>query len=182
MVPASTLMYGSILSSVTRKPRASSSEPMEAAARPLPRDDTTPPVTKMNFGVTGTLLSSSALRSNRRRPRAHRPSSARARRVSGRATGRAPAPPARPAPRPRPPPPPLAQDPLDPAPRPAAAAEPRSEQRHLPRGPERLGDLAGPPLHLRPDTPRQGPRDRRVEPRGFAARPGGPAQAPPRRR
>src|SRR5262245_26799925 len=51
MVPASTLMYGSIFWSVTRKPRASSSEPIDAAARPLPRDDTTPPVTQMNFGV-----------------------------------------------------------------------------------------------------------------------------------
>src|SRR5262249_32780738 len=52
MVPASTLMYGSIFCSVTRNPRASSSDPMEAAASPLPRDDTTPPVTKMNFVVT----------------------------------------------------------------------------------------------------------------------------------
>src|SRR4030095_12346901 len=49
MVPASTLMYGSIFCSVTRKPRASSSAPIEAAARPLPRDETTPPVTKMYF-------------------------------------------------------------------------------------------------------------------------------------
>src|SRR5215813_6856682 len=45
-------MYGSIFCSVTRKPRASSSDPMEAAASPLPKDDTTPPVTKMNFVVT----------------------------------------------------------------------------------------------------------------------------------
>jgi hypothetical protein len=31
------------------RPRASSNEPMEAEASPLPRDDTTPPDTKMNF-------------------------------------------------------------------------------------------------------------------------------------
>src|SRR5688572_7333576 len=57
MVPASTLMYGSIFRSVTRKPRASSNDPIEAAASPLPSDDTTPPVTKMNFGPTSSLLS-----------------------------------------------------------------------------------------------------------------------------
>src|SRR2546427_3956888 len=45
-------MYGSIFCSVTRKPRASRSDPIEAAARPLPNDDTTPPVTKMYFVAT----------------------------------------------------------------------------------------------------------------------------------
>src|SRR6185369_8555344 len=55
MVPASTLMYGSIFCNVTRKPRASSSEPMEADASPLPSDDTTPPVTKMYFAATSSL-------------------------------------------------------------------------------------------------------------------------------
>ena len=30
-------------------PRASSRQPMDAAARPLPSEDTTPPVTKMYF-------------------------------------------------------------------------------------------------------------------------------------
>src|SRR6266849_4207254 len=54
MVPASTLMYGSIFCSVTRKPRASNSAPIEAAARPLPSDDTTPPVTKMYFGANSS--------------------------------------------------------------------------------------------------------------------------------
>src|SRR5580765_881745 len=54
MVPASTLMYGSIFCSVTRSPRDSRSEPIEAAASPLPREDTTPPVTKMNFALTLT--------------------------------------------------------------------------------------------------------------------------------
>src|SRR5215468_3919903 len=47
-------MYGSIFCSVTRKPRASSSAPIEASARPLPRDDTTPPVTKMYFGANSS--------------------------------------------------------------------------------------------------------------------------------
>src|SRR3989442_10215141 len=45
-------MYGSIFCSVMRKPRASRSDPIEAAARPLPNDDTTPPVTKMYFVAT----------------------------------------------------------------------------------------------------------------------------------
>src|SRR3989442_644044 len=45
-------MYGSIFCSVTRKPRASRSDPIEAAAKPLPNDDTTPPVTKMYFVAT----------------------------------------------------------------------------------------------------------------------------------
>src|SRR5437667_1494432 len=48
------LMYGSIFWSVTRRPRASRSAPIDAAASPLPRDDTTPPVTKMYFGDTST--------------------------------------------------------------------------------------------------------------------------------
>src|SRR5882757_7189567 len=34
---------------LTLIPRASSRQPMEAAARPLPSEDTTPPVTKMYF-------------------------------------------------------------------------------------------------------------------------------------
>src|SRR5271170_1249031 len=34
---------------LTLSPRASSRQPMEAAARPLPSEDTTPPVTKMYF-------------------------------------------------------------------------------------------------------------------------------------
>jgi hypothetical protein len=34
---------------VTRRPRADSSAPSELAVRPLPREDTTPPVTKTNF-------------------------------------------------------------------------------------------------------------------------------------
>src|SRR6266496_6487581 len=34
---------------LTLRPRASRRQPMEAAARPLPSEDTTPPVTKMYF-------------------------------------------------------------------------------------------------------------------------------------
>ena len=42
-------MYGSSLRCVTRRPRASSSAPSDALARPFPIDDTTPPVTKTNL-------------------------------------------------------------------------------------------------------------------------------------
>src|SRR6059058_4210576 len=49
MVPGSTLMYGSNFWIVTRRPRSTSRRPSDAAAMPLPRDDTTPPVTKMYF-------------------------------------------------------------------------------------------------------------------------------------
>ncbi len=47
MVPGSTLMYGSSFIRVTEKPRASRMAPTEAAATPLPSEETTPPVTKM---------------------------------------------------------------------------------------------------------------------------------------
>src|SRR5438093_7498281 len=40
-------MYGSNFCSVTRYPWPSSSRPIEAAARPFPSEDTTPPVMKM---------------------------------------------------------------------------------------------------------------------------------------
>jgi hypothetical protein len=46
------LMYGSIFNIVTLSPRLSNSAPMEAEANPLPNDDTTPPVTKMNLVFT----------------------------------------------------------------------------------------------------------------------------------
>src|SRR2546421_2436539 len=51
MVPGSTLIYGSSFISVTRRPRASSRHPIEDAARPLPKLETTPPVTKMYLGI-----------------------------------------------------------------------------------------------------------------------------------
>src|SRR5450631_3788743 len=49
MVPGSTFKYGSNFMMLTRIPRASSKQPMDAAASPLPSEDTTPPVTKMYF-------------------------------------------------------------------------------------------------------------------------------------
>src|ERR1700735_389279 len=50
MVPGATLRYGSHFWRVTRRPRLSSRQPMEAAATPFPREETTPPVTKIYFG------------------------------------------------------------------------------------------------------------------------------------
>src|SRR6202043_1571953 len=44
----STLRYGSSFLSLTLNPRACSSAPSAAAERPLPRDETTPPVIKIN--------------------------------------------------------------------------------------------------------------------------------------
>src|SRR5205085_3822901 len=51
IVPGSTFMYGSSLMHVTLKPRASSRHPMDEAASPFPRLETTPPVTKMYLGI-----------------------------------------------------------------------------------------------------------------------------------
>src|SRR4051794_12738413 len=51
MVPGSTFRYGSNFWHVTFSPRLSSRQPMDAAAMPLPRDETTPPVTKMNLAI-----------------------------------------------------------------------------------------------------------------------------------
>src|SRR6185437_2373508 len=51
MVPGSTLMYGSNFIMVTRSPRSTSNRPSDAAAMPLPSEDTTPPVTKMYLVV-----------------------------------------------------------------------------------------------------------------------------------
>src|SRR5687768_7314162 len=47
MVPGSTFRYGSSFCIVTRRPRALSSAPRLDAVRPLPREEATPPVTKM---------------------------------------------------------------------------------------------------------------------------------------
>src|SRR5689334_23551115 len=44
-------MYGSSLMSATRRPRLSSKHPIDDAARPFPRLETTPPVTKMYLGI-----------------------------------------------------------------------------------------------------------------------------------
>jgi hypothetical protein len=38
------------------RPRLSSRHPIEAAAKPLPREDTTPPVTKMYFAAMNSSL------------------------------------------------------------------------------------------------------------------------------
>src|SRR5512139_1484766 len=48
-------MYGSSLTSATLRPRASRMAPSEAAAMPLPSDDTTPPVTQMNLVMGATV-------------------------------------------------------------------------------------------------------------------------------
>src|SRR5580704_9409935 len=50
MVPGSTFKYGSHFWRVTRRPRLSRRQPIDAAATPLPREDTTPPVTNIYFG------------------------------------------------------------------------------------------------------------------------------------
>src|SRR5690606_18705257 len=55
-------MYGSSLMLVTRRPRASMSAPIEAAARPFPMELTTPPVTKMYFVGLEFMASSARLR------------------------------------------------------------------------------------------------------------------------
>src|SRR5579862_3194903 len=63
IVPGSTLRYGSNFWSWTRRPRALSSRPSEAATIPFPRAETTPPVTKTYFGaraLTGFQGSSSS--------------------------------------------------------------------------------------------------------------------------
>src|ERR1700712_5085830 len=57
MVPGSTLRYGSSLMRVTLRPRDSRIAAREAAAMPLPSEDTTPPVTKTNLVMSmGFLL------------------------------------------------------------------------------------------------------------------------------
>src|SRR6185437_3588798 len=61
IVPGSTLRYGSNFWSWTRRPRALSSRPSDAATIPFPSADTTPPVTKTYFGaraLTGFQASS----------------------------------------------------------------------------------------------------------------------------
>ena len=50
-MPGSTLMYGSNFWIDTDRPRETSSWPIDAAAMPLPSEETTPPVTKMNLVV-----------------------------------------------------------------------------------------------------------------------------------
>src|ERR1700722_4498544 len=64
MVPGSTFRYGSHFWRVTRRPRLSSKQPIEAAATPLPRDETKPPVTNIYFGPVRKALE--ILRESRR--------------------------------------------------------------------------------------------------------------------
>ena len=49
-------MYGSNFCIVTLSPRSTSSRPSEAAAMPLPREETTPPVTKMYLVAFGPVV------------------------------------------------------------------------------------------------------------------------------
>ena len=60
MVPGSTFRYGSSFWTFTRRPRCFSRRPREAAVMPLPRPETTPPVTKMYF--TAMLIPPSKFR------------------------------------------------------------------------------------------------------------------------
>jgi hypothetical protein len=55
MVPGSTLIYGSSYRIVTFKPRASRIAAKDAAAIPLPKEETTPPVTNIYRVVIQTL-------------------------------------------------------------------------------------------------------------------------------
>ena len=49
MVPGSTFIYGSSFWRVIESPLDSSRAPIAALASPLPREETTPPVTNMYF-------------------------------------------------------------------------------------------------------------------------------------
>src|SRR5438270_14079346 len=55
MGPASTLILGSTFRTGTREARDTRRAPSEAAAKPLASKETTPPVTKMNFGPKSSL-------------------------------------------------------------------------------------------------------------------------------
>src|SRR4029077_2346290 len=72
IVPGSTLRYGSNFWSWTRRPRALSSRPSDAATIPFPRAETTPPVTKTYFGARALTGFQGSTRSGgcllRRRP------------------------------------------------------------------------------------------------------------------
>src|SRR5580658_8795213 len=66
-------MYGSSFTCVTRRPRASSRAPMDALARPLPIEETTPPVTKTYFvGLRLIFDPVEVAYSNARRDASHR--------------------------------------------------------------------------------------------------------------
>src|SRR5919109_2448272 len=65
IVPGSTLRYGSNFCACTCRPRALSRRPSEAATMPLPRAETTPPVTKTYFVGRPTELIGRPLASER---------------------------------------------------------------------------------------------------------------------
>jgi hypothetical protein len=50
-VPGSTFRYGSSFCITTRNPLAVNRLPSDAAVKPLPNEDATPPVTKMCEGI-----------------------------------------------------------------------------------------------------------------------------------
>src|SRR5436309_14311866 len=56
MVPGSTFRYGSNFIRLTFSPRLSSRHPSDAAANPLPNDETTPPVMKMYLAAIARCL------------------------------------------------------------------------------------------------------------------------------
>src|SRR6187551_1154089 len=86
MVPGSTLMYGSSFIIVTRRPRASRIAAREAAAMPLPSEETTPPVTKMSRVMGEPAAGKPHFTGWRPAPRASREKGAK--RPPGRHTGR----------------------------------------------------------------------------------------------
>src|SRR4051794_34572379 len=60
IVPGSTFRYGSNFCSWTRRPRAFSRRPSDAATIPFPSAETTPPVTKTYFGARALTGSQSS--------------------------------------------------------------------------------------------------------------------------
>src|SRR5690625_7749229 len=69
MVPGSTLMYGSSFIMVTLRPRASRIAAREAEAIPLPKQETTPPVTNMYRVMYNLVQYESVRQINRPTPR-----------------------------------------------------------------------------------------------------------------
>ena len=70
--PGSTFRYGSNFCACTRRPRAFSSRPRDAATMPLPSAETTPPVTKMYFVWLMPVASTEASGSTRASARSAR--------------------------------------------------------------------------------------------------------------
>src|SRR5713101_2719870 len=70
MVPGSTFRYGSSLRNRTENPRACNSAPRAADAKPLPSEETTPPVMNMNraMGLNFYSEATDSTRGKSRRP------------------------------------------------------------------------------------------------------------------